>query len=67
MLKLIQKIMGHAIGSASIPSERKSRRHRQYEAQVHRADPLSHPVLRTMDQRQLGDLPFDPRCFDSGS
>lgn len=30
----------------------------------YRADPLSHPALQSMDQRQLGDLPFDPGCFD---
>lgn len=26
-------------------------------------DPLSHPDLAHMDQTQLGDLYFDPRCF----
>lgn len=26
-------------------------------------DPLSHPDLQHMDQTQLGDLYFDPRCF----
>lgn len=26
-------------------------------------DPLSHPDLRNMDQAQLGDLYFNPRCF----
>jgi hypothetical protein len=26
-----------------------------------RRDPLSHPALRAMSQRDLGDLPFDPR------
>lgn len=28
---------------------------------VWRRDPLSHPVLQQMSQRELGDLPFDPR------
>lgn len=27
------------------------------------SDPLSHPQLRTMSQRQLGDLPFDPKAI----
>jgi hypothetical protein len=27
-----------------------------------RRDPLSHPALQRMTQRQLGDLPFDPRA-----
>jgi hypothetical protein len=27
-----------------------------------RRDPLSHPALRGMTQRELGDLPFDPRA-----
>ncbi len=26
-------------------------------------DPLSHPALRAMSQRDLGDLPFDPRAI----
>jgi len=26
-----------------------------------RRDPLAHPVLQQMSQRELGDLPFDPR------
>lgn len=26
-------------------------------------DPLSHPVIASMDQRQLADLPFDPHAF----
>jgi hypothetical protein len=26
-------------------------------------DPLSHPDIQSMDQAQLGDLNFDPRCF----
>ncbi|MEO3427902.1 hypothetical protein AAFN88_03530 [Pelagibius sp. CAU 1746] len=26
-----------------------------------RRDPLAHPALRAMTQRELGDLPFDPR------
>lgn len=26
-------------------------------------DPLSHPDIQNMDQTQLGDLNFDPRCF----
>ncbi|NIA71018.1 hypothetical protein HBA54_20675 [Pelagibius litoralis] len=26
-----------------------------------RRDPLSHPALQAMSQRDLGDLPFDPR------
>jgi hypothetical protein len=25
-----------------------------------RRDPLSHPVLRIMSERELADLPFDP-------
>jgi len=27
------------------------------------SDPLSHPQLQTMSQRQLGDLPFDPKAI----
>jgi hypothetical protein len=27
-----------------------------------RRDPLSHPALARMTQRELGDLPFDPRA-----
>jgi hypothetical protein len=50
-----------------MPSKQKLRRHERSTAQDYRADPLSHPALRAMDQRQLGDLPFDPRCFDPGS
>ncbi len=32
------------------------------------ADPLSHPDIRRMDQRMLGDLPFDPAriCDEAG-
>ncbi|HIP80061.1 MAG TPA: hypothetical protein EYH07_16575 [Kiloniellaceae bacterium] len=26
-------------------------------------DPLSHPALQAMSQRELGDLPFDPRAL----
>ncbi|HLP67469.1 MAG TPA: hypothetical protein VK181_08110 [Rhizobium sp.] len=26
-------------------------------------DPLSHPVIASMDQRQIADLPFDPHAF----
>ena len=28
-----------------------------------RRDPLSHPALQAMSQRELGDLPFDPRAI----
>jgi hypothetical protein len=31
-----------------------------------RRDPLAHPVLRRMTQRELGDLPFDPRAVAGG-
>lgn len=30
------------------------------------ANPLAHPDLLRMDQRELGDLPFEPRCIRSG-
>ena len=30
------------------------------------ANPLAHPDLQRMDQRELGDLPFEPRCIRSG-
>ncbi len=26
-------------------------------------DPLSHPVIASMDQRQIADLPFEPHVF----
>lgn len=29
-----------------------------------RRDPLSHPDLRRMSQRELADLPFDPHAVD---
>lgn len=32
----------------------------QNAARKWRRDPLSHPALRDMDRRALGDLPFDP-------
>jgi hypothetical protein len=63
MLKLIQKIMQLPHRSASMPSEQTPRQQAGSDARDYRADPLSHPALRAMDQRQLGDLPFDPRCF----
>ncbi len=28
-----------------------------------RSDPLSHPVLQSMSQEELADLPFEPRRF----
>lgn len=31
------------------------------EAASWRRDPLSHPAVQAMSQRELGDLPFDPR------
>ncbi|MER8461302.1 hypothetical protein [Mesorhizobium sp. M1396] len=40
-----------AAGSAYEPS-------RESEAQRWLTDPLSHPVLNTMSERQLGDVPF---------
>ncbi|MCM2472593.1 hypothetical protein HGO38_03760 [Rhizobium sp. CG5] len=30
---------------------------------VWRRDPLSHPALRVMTERELADLPMEPRCF----
>jgi hypothetical protein len=30
-----------------------------------RRDPLAHPALRGMTQRELGDLPFDPYAVDA--
>lgn len=29
-----------------------------------RRDPLSHPALQAMSERDLADLPFDPRRID---
>lgn len=44
------------------------RRFREREANAcgdpWRGDPLAHPALRAMSQRDLGDLPFDPRRVD---
>lgn len=33
-------------------------------AEAWRRDPLAHPALQAMSQRELADLPFDPRDVD---
>ena len=41
---------------------RRARSHWKAGPESWRRDPLSHPALQAMSQRELGDLPFDPRC-----
>lgn len=31
------------------------------DCEAWRRDPLSHPAIRAMSQREIADLPFDPR------
>lgn len=40
-----------------------SRNHTVVSDPWYSVDPLSHPDLQNMDQTQLGDLYFNPRCF----
>jgi hypothetical protein len=43
---------------------RRQGRPRAREAGWHR-DPLAHPVLQQMSERELADLPFNPRCISA--
>ncbi len=49
LARLIHRIQAHRSKAAPAATE----------AFWHR-DPLSHPALQAMSQRELGDLPFDP-------
>lgn len=44
--------------SLTAPARRRPTNLRQEETLRWMRDPLSHPALETMDQRELGDLPF---------
>jgi hypothetical protein len=64
MLKSIYRILKQSTHRYRDRKVRDNTCQRQMERERYRADPLSHPALQSMDQRQLGDLPFDPGCFD---
>lgn len=65
-----EDMLNHILSKLKILPPRPSTKKKQMAHPRHGAtepwysvDPLSHPDLQHMDQTQLGDLYFDPRCF----
>lgn len=63
MLKPLYQLFKHSMHRYQDQQVRYHHCQKLRERRRYRADPLSHPALQAMDQRQLGDLPFDPGCF----
>lgn len=67
MLKTIILQLSHRLTGRKVPVP-SCRPHPRtlHDDDWYAADPLAHPDLQCMDQRELGDLPFEPRCIRSG-